>query len=130
MSELLGTVFRGGTITIMGRVIGDQATPVPLNAIEAVTYSVYLLDSFDVNSRTPVDGHTNVSLVPADVIYYPPVTDDARWSKDTIGYNFLHTIDVSTNDAFALAGRDYLVEYRLNQVEGQDILIRGRFSVI
>lgn len=130
MSELIGTVLKGGSITIMARVVGHQNTPVPMSAIESATYSIYLLDSLNVDSRTPVDGHTNVTLDPADVIIYPLVTDDARWTKDGTGYNFLHVVDVSTDQAFTIAGRNYLVEYRLVPVEGQDILVRARLNVI
>ena len=45
------------------------------------------------------------------------MTDDC-WTRDELGYNFRHALDVSTDHAFATAGRDYLVEYRLDALRG------------
>lgn len=127
--DIYGTVFKKGTVTCMARIVGNEVTPIGITDISAVSYSVWLLDASDVDSRTPVTGHQNVTLNPEDVLYSSLQSND-RWTIDPIGYNFLHTIDIATNDAFALAGRDYLVEYRLTPASGQVILVRFRFHVI
>ena len=49
---------------------------------------------------------------------------------DAVGYNFRHVLDVSENQAFAIAGRRYLIEFQLTPVSGQVILVRFRVNVI
>lgn len=127
--DIYGTVFKKGTVTCLARVVGNAVTPIGTTDIGAVSYSVGLLDSHDVDSRTAVTGHTNVSLSPAEVLF-DTLQSDNRWTIDSTGYNFAHTIDISSHDAFAWAGRDYLVEYRLTPVLGQVILLRFRFHGI
>ncbi|MGD9127357.1 MAG: hypothetical protein PVH19_08260 [Planctomycetia bacterium] len=128
--DIYGTVFKQGTVTCMARVVGDDVTPITAVDISAASCSIWLLDTGDVDSRTAVTGHQNATLTPGDVIFATLQTEDDRWTIDSIGYNFLHTIDVSTDDAFTQAGRDYLVEYRLTPVSGQVILLRFRFHAI
>lgn len=128
--DIYGTVFKKGTVTCMARIVGDAVTPVEIADISAVSYSISLLDSHDIDSRTEISGHQDVAITPGDVLFDSLQNNDDRWVIDPIGYNFLHTIDITTSEAFALAGRDYLVEYRLTPVEGQVILARFRFHVI
>ena len=128
--DIYGTVFKKGTVTCMARVVGDEVAPIETADISAISYSIWLLDFHDVDSRTTVNGHENQSLNPSDVLFGSLQNNDNRWTIDATGYNFRHTIDVSTYDAFTLAGRDYLVEYRLTPVAGQVILLRFRFHVI
>ena len=128
--DIYGTVFKQGTVTCMARVVGDDVTPIGDADISAASYSIWQLDVSNVDSRTAVAGHQNVTLTPGDVLFSSLQTGDDRWTIDSVGYNFLHTIDVSANDAFMYAGRDYLVEYRLTPVSGQVILLRFRFHVI
>ena len=92
-------------------------------------YSVTLLDRHDPDSRSVVTGHDGVSLTVANVIFDTLQTDE-RWTRDDTGYNFRHALDVSTHAAFAEAGRDYLVEYRLTPVFGQVIVARFRLHSI
>jgi hypothetical protein len=99
------------------------------DAIAAAAYSVFLLDDQDPDAREPVDGHEAVSLSPADVLYETLQTGPS-WTIDAAGYNFRHTLDVSEHAAFALAGRNYLLEYRLTPVLGQVMLLRFRVNVI
>ena len=65
----------------------------------------------------------------ADIIF-DTLQDDASWTIDDIGYNFRHTIDVCTNQAFPIAGRRYLVEYRLWPALGDVIIARFQCNVI
>jgi hypothetical protein len=123
------TAMKNGTLTLMARVVGESAAAVTPDDIASIAYSIDLLDDDDPDARTAVTGHQNVSLTVADVLFASLQTDD-RWTVDATGYNFRHTIDVSTHAAFAIAGRRYLVEYRLTPDEGQIIIVRFRINVI
>ena len=128
-SDTHGSAFRGGTAVLLARVVGEDAQPVAQVDITAAEYSIYLLDDQDADSRTVVAGHEDVSLAASQLIFDTLQTDDL-WTVDDEGYNFRHVLDVSTDPAFAIAGRRYLVEHRLTPDSGQTILVRFRVNVI
>lgn len=116
-----GTVFDGGTVTCMARIANDAATTqtnLVQSDISTITYSVWLLDDSDPDSRTTVTGHAAVSLVVSEVVF-----DTLRthwvWTEDATGYNFRHTVPISSSAAFTLAGRRYLIEYTITPTTGQ-----------
>ncbi len=128
-NDTYGTVEKGGTVTCLARIVGDAATVISQATISTATYSVFLLDDDDPDSRTVVSGHDGASLTVSAIIFNTLQTD-ARWTVDSTGYNFRHTIDVSSNNAFAVAGRNYLVEYLLMPASGQVIIVRFRLNCI
>jgi hypothetical protein len=129
ITDIFGTTMKNGTATLMARIVGHDAALATPDDIASVDYSIYLLDDDDPDARSAVTGHDEVSLTVADVLFTSLQTDD-RWTVDTTGYNFRHTIDISSNQAFTIAGRRYLVEYRLTPDEGQVIIARFRVNVI
>ena len=127
--EIQDVVFKGGSCTLLARVIGADAQPIVQADIASVKYTVYLLDDRDPDQQTPIDGHEDVSLVVAECIYNDLQNDDL-WDVDSTGYNFKHVLDVATSAAFAVAGRSYRVVVRLAPVVGQVILVRFRVHAI
>ena len=146
-----GNVFKNGTATLLARIVNFTGCDYLLKADFAVggssssssgecgwaaVYTVYLLDDQDPDSRTLVAGHTNVKLDPLQIIFDTLqtgclATDNIDgWTEDSIGYNFRHTIDTCTNEAFAIAGRNYLVEYRLITLADEEIYVRFRLACI
>ena len=113
----------------MARVLGFDVEPVKQADVASIKYTIYELDDADPTSRTAVDGHTAAPLVVADTIYDTLQTDSA-WTADSVGYNFLHVVDITTNPAFTVAQRRYLVEYTLTPTDGQPILVRFLLSTI
>lgn len=128
-ADLHGTAMKNGSVTLLARIVGAGGANIIRADIGSIQYSVYLLDDQDADDRTPVTGHTDVSLTVADVVFNSLQTD-VLWTADSIGYNFRHVLDVSSDAAFAIAGRRYLVEYRLTPAVGQVILARFRINVI
>ena len=128
-TDIHGTAFKNGTATLLARVVGAEGQPIVQADVSSAKYSVYLLDDQDADTRTAVTGHDGVSLTVADVIFNSLQTD-ALWTVDATGYNFRHVLDVSANQAFAMAGRRYLVEFELTPLSGQVILVRFRTNVI
>jgi hypothetical protein len=130
-TDIYGTVFKNGTATLMARILNDQTAPIVCGAIRSAAYSVYLLDDEDADARSPVPGHGQVPLAVGDVIF-DQLQSGPPWdaSEDSEGYNFRHVPDTSRQPAFPIAGRRYLVEYRLTPLAGQPILVRFRINVI
>jgi hypothetical protein len=127
--DIHGTVFKNGSVTLLARVVSAGGTNIVPAGINTVTYTVYLLDDQNPDGRTAVDGHTNLTLAVADVLFGALQTD-ATWTVDTTGYNFRHVLDVSIHQAFAIAGRRYLVEYLIQPAVGQNIVVRFRINAI
>ena len=128
-SDIHGTVLKNGSVTLLARVVDAGAQALVIGDVSAAEYSVYLLDDDDVNVRTAVTGHADVSLTVGDLIHDSLQIDDL-WTVDAVGYNFRHVLDVSANQAFTIAGRRYLIEFQLTPASGQVILVRFRVNVI
>jgi len=128
-TDTYGTVFKGGSATCLARIVGHDATAITRTDVSSIQYSIYLLAADDPDSRTVVAGHDAVAVDKITTIF-DSLQTDARWTRDDVGYNFRHTIDVTSNGAFMLAGRDYLVEYRLTPTTGQVILVRFRLHCV
>jgi hypothetical protein len=127
--DIHGVAFKNGSITLLARVVGGDGQNIAQADVSAAEYTVHLLDDDDADSRTVVTGHANVALTPADVIFNSLQTD-TLWTADTTGYNFRYVLDISQDQAFAVAGRRYLVEVELTPPSGQLVLIRFRVNVI
>jgi hypothetical protein len=128
-NDIHGAAQKNGSVTLLARVVGDDGQPIVQADLAAAKYSVYLLDDDDPDARTAVAGHADVAVAVAGLIFDTLQTDDL-WTVDDVGYNFRHAIDVSTSEAFAVAGRRYLVEFRLTPASGQVILVRFRVNVV
>lgn len=128
-SDIYGTAMKNGSITLLARIVGQEGENVVRADIAAIQYTVFLLDDQNPDSRTAATNHTDVTLAVASVIF-DTLQTDPMWTIDETGYNFRHTLDVSAHQAFAIAGRRYLVEYQLTPTAGQIILVRFRLNVI
>jgi len=140
-ADIFGTIFRDGTGISLSRIVGHEGTNVqqadfPVDAGSSsgqcgvtATYSIYLLDDQDADSRTAVEGHQNVTIDIADIVFDVLQNDDL-WDIDDTGYNFRHTIEICDDVAFAIAGRRYLIEYRLVPAGEQPIIVRFRADCI
>lgn len=128
-SDIHGVVFKNGSATLLARVVGSDGAPVEQGHIASAAYTVSLLDEGDPDAATPVTGHTDVAVAVASLIYDSLQNDDL-WDVDEVGYNFKHVLDVSSNPAFATAGRSYRVVFELTPTSGQVILVRFRVHAI
>ena len=124
-----GSAFKNGSVTLMARIVGAAGANILRSDIAAVRYTVFLLDDQDPDERTTITGHDDVALTVASVLF-DLLQTDPMWTVDTIGYNFRHVLDVSAHQAFAIAGRRYLIEHRLTPTSGQVIVVRFRINVI
>ncbi len=127
--DIPGMVFKNGSVILLARVLGTGGAPITRATISSATYTVYQLDESDANAETAVAGHTARSLVVSDIVFDALQTDDL-WDTDAVGYNFKHTIDTSSQQAFATAGLSYRVRYELIASNGQVIIVRFKLKAI
>jgi hypothetical protein len=127
--DIFGTVFKNGSTVILARIVDAEGTPIQQADLSSISYSVYLLDEVDPDTMTVATGHDGETLTIADVVY-DTLQTDAIWDVDSTGYNFKHTLDVSTNQAFTVAGRDYQIRYELTPTTGQVVIARCRVAAI
>jgi hypothetical protein len=127
--DIYGTAFKNGSVILLARIVGAAGANLVQADLSAIHYTVYLLDDQNPDSRAAVEGHADVPLAVEDVVFDALQTDPI-WTVDATGYNFRHELDVSAHQAFAVAGRRYLIEHQLTPADGQTILVRFRLNVI
>jgi hypothetical protein len=127
--DIHGTVFKNGSAVFLARVVDADGAPVVRAAIASVRCSVYLLDDQDPDVQLPIAGHGDVALAVTDVLH-DALQTGGGWTRDALGYNFRHVLDVSAHPAFAVAGRNYRVEYLLAPPTGQVVRLRFRVHAI
>ena len=84
------TIYEDTAITCMARILGDDAAAITQSDISSISLSV-----FKNASTTASSGPT--ALTVSDVIFDSYQTD-ARWTKDSTGYNFRYQIPASVPD--------------------------------
>ena len=127
--DYYGKVFKNGSGVFLARLVGPNGELLLPSDVASIAYSIALLDPRDPDSRTPVAGHQQVA-VPAAGVLLDMLQHDAAWTRDSVGYNFRHEIDVSQHEAFAAAGRSYLLTYTITPSAGQRVLMRFRVQAI
>lgn len=128
-ADIFGTVFKNGSATLLARVVGANDTPIKQADIASAEYSIYLLEEDDPDAETVVTGHDGVTLDVSSLVF-DTLQTDSIWDVDATGCNFKHVLDVSTNQAFTVAGREYRVRSELTPTSGQVIVVRFRVHVI
>ena len=128
-NDVKGKVFRHGSAVFMARVVNALGQTLNQASVSGLKYTVYELTTDDPSGLTAVTGHSGVALTVGDVVYDSLQVDDS-WTVDNEGYNFRHELDVSTDEAFADAGKVYQVRYELTPVTGQKIIFRFQLRCI
>ena len=124
-----GRIFKNSTGQLMARVVGDANAAVAQADIASIVYSVYTLDPDDPDDQEVIDGHEDVALTVADVVF-DSLQTDSRWTVDSTGYNFRFEIDVSSDEAFPVRGDVYLVRAELKPTSGQVIVVEWKIKCV
>lgn len=116
-------VNKKGTATLLAYVEGNAGTPITQASISAISYTISAVDENDPDDDSAtVTGHVDASLTVADVVFDAEQKDDVLWNPEdhgTKGYNFAHTINISTNEAFNNRGTRYRVRVKFTPTSGQ-----------
>lgn len=105
-------VFEDGGAQCMARVVGNAGANITQASLTGITYVI-------TNLRTRAEVTASTALTVADVVF-DALQTDARWTEDSTGYNFRHTVT-----AAELADGDtlYRVEYLFDPTSGEDFVV-------
>lgn len=101
-----------GSVTILARIakikgeFGDDGQWLAPDHIDELEYTIY-----DRETEEAVEGHDGVEITVADAIEAALVTTEPLWTKDTIGFNFIHKPKSVTGMPFPVKGTQYVLKY-------------------
>lgn len=102
-----------GGVALMGRGTGLTGTNFAQTDFTSITLKI-----FDMSDPgTPINGDDGDVLTVSDVIFNSLVTNDARWTLDNTGYNFLYETAAADLPS---GGRRYRFEFALLPVGADD----------
>ena len=105
------TIYEDTGITCMARIQGDDAVNITQATTSAITVAVFK------NANTAAT--YTASLTVADVVF-DALQTDARWSKDSTGYNFRYAVIASV---FADGDATYTVEFKFTPTSGSQYFV-------
>ena len=111
------SVIEDGGFSIMARLLGQDAAVVKQAGISGITCKV-----FDLDSATPTTATVTPSISAGSNIY-DTLQTDARWTRDSKGYNFRHDAAASICN---VGDHTFLFEYLFDPSSGQDFWLRVR----
>ena len=114
----------------MARIVDVNGTLVKQSDVDSITYSVYLLREDKPEWRNAIVGRYNVALNVPDVLFNQ-LQKNPHWTEDDKGFNFCWTLKITDRlgSPFTLAGRHYLVEFKL-VAKGVPLIVRYRLFVL
>lgn len=113
-------IFEDTSLTVMARVKGHSGTNITQASISSITCSVYTDNGDETGTLV-----TSPSVVVSSAVSDTLVTDDPRWTVDTTGYNFIHTIPSA---AFPTPVR-HRVEYKFTPASGDPFFLVVKVNV-
>lgn len=96
------SIWEDAGCQIMARITGNSGTPITPNEIDTITCKV-----FDLNGDTPYSAVATPTIAVASTVFSELQTD-ARWTRDTTGYNFRHDLPATI---FTTGDHKYRIEY-------------------
>jgi hypothetical protein len=122
--EFYGTVPPNLSSTFLARLVAAGGGPISIDSVSSIAYSIYLLNDRDPTAKTPVTGHVGVFVPPGSSLFSSLQVDYQWGDTDEIGYNFRFTPSSALGDPFPYAGRNYLVNFVFDTVDGEDFSAR------
>ena len=108
-----GTIWEDGGASLMARVLGHNAAAITQASVSSITYKV-----FDLSSGTPPDQVTSGTLTVSSVVFDTYQTD-ARWTKDSTGYNFRWDAPASAFPSWSV----YQIEIKFTPSSGETFFL-------
>ena len=100
------TIYEDTGTTCMARIMGDDASAITQAGISSITLNVFKDDSTTAE----------ITVTPSiSTCVFDTYQTDARWSKDSTGYNFRHQIPSSVMDT---GDATYRCEYKFVPTSG------------
>lgn len=114
----LATIYEDTAITCMARIMGDDAARIVTADVTSITLKTFLNYGTTATSTTTITTFTN--------IIFDTLQTDARWTKDTTGYNFRYQIPSSVFDT---GDSTYRCEFLFDLTDGSQPDLFVIFSV-
>lgn len=116
MNVITDHCFEDGGYTMMSRILGASASAIVQADISSISISVFDLD----NSNSTAQAATALTV---SSVVFNTLQTDARWTKDSTGYNFRYTIPAST---FATGEHNYLAEVKFTPASGEVFWVKRK----
>ena len=117
MDTIKVTTMEDSAFQLLGYIDYNGAAAVQSD-ISSITYKVF--DKDDLTTE-----FTSGSLTVSSVIF-DTLRTDARWTKDTTGYNFLHSVAYTV---LPTSGKSYYFEYTVTWSAGGQNILRPVYEV-
>lgn len=123
-----GVALKNSAPIFLARVVGNDGSYLQQANLSSIAYGIFSLNPNDPDSETAVTGHSAVSLTIASVVW-DTLQSDALWMNDdgeyvdATGYNFRFQPSIASNQAFPVAGVEYLVRVTMTPSSGQKIVV-------
>jgi len=104
-------IWEDGGATFLARIVGADGADITQASITSGSYKVY-----DLDSSTSTTAVATGSITVNTNVYNELQTDD-RWTEDSTGYNFAHTIAATV---FTTGDHRYRTEYLFDPASGED----------
>ena len=106
--------WEDGPLVVFARIRGHGGSYITQASLSGITCTVFNYGAGYTSVATP---SVSVSSVVFDTVQ--TATDDPRWTADSTGFNFRHTVPAS---AFTASGQ-YRIEYVFDPVSGDDFVL-------
>jgi hypothetical protein len=117
------TIYEDTAITCMARIMGDDAAPIVTADVTSITLKTFLNYGTTATTTTVIESFTNIIF---DTLQGSVAVPDARWTKDTTGYNFRYQIPESVFDT---GDSTYRCEFLFDLTDGSQPDLFVIFSV-
>ena len=107
----LATIYEDTAITCMARIMGDDAERIEKDDVTSISLKTFL------NYGTTA---TNTIVPVVDTSIFDALQTDARWTKDSTGYNFRYQID---EVVFDTGDSTYRCEFKFSMNEQPDLFV-------
>jgi hypothetical protein len=105
------TIYEDTGVTCMSRILGDDAAAITQATTSAITIAVF--------KNTSTTATYTASLTVADVVFDSYQTD-ARWDKDSTGYNWRYAVIASVFDD---GDATYRLEFKFTPTSGSQYFV-------
>ena len=105
------TIYEDTGVTCMSRILGDDGAAITQSGTSAITVAVF--------KNTNTAATYTASLTVADVVFDSYQTD-ARWSKDSTGYNFRYAV---VSGVFDDGDATYRIEFKFTPTSGSQYFV-------
>jgi hypothetical protein len=102
------TFLEDGGATVLARVYGNAGTAITQASLTSITWAVY-------NADTEAEILAPAALTVSAVVFDTLQTGNPRWTKDGVGYNFVHALPVT---AFPAAVAKTRIQYKFTPTSG------------